>query len=312
MKSRVAIVIVTYNSEQQIEACLASVIGQGRNVTQQIIVVDNKSSDSTVALIRYHFPEVELVLPGENLGFAKGVNLGVAHANAEYVLLLNPDTVILENAVEVLVEFADRHRGNGLYGGRTLKPDGSLEPSSCWGAPTLWSMALFAFGITTLVPKNRWFDPESLGGWQRDSVREVGVVTGCFLLAPSTVWEELGGFDECYFMYGEDVDLALRARALGYRPVICPDAKLIHEVGRSSESPIHKTMLLYRGKASLLRHHWKGCSQALGLFFLLAGTGLRASLSTLFSLGRPPVAAGRWQTLWSRRDEWIKGYSGCV
>jgi len=310
MKSKVAIVIVTYNSEEQIEACLTSVFAQRRSVTQQVIVVDNKSRDGTVALVRNRFPEVELVLPGENLGFAKGVNLGVNHSNAEYVLLLNPDTVILENAVDVLVEFAGKQPCHGLYGGRTLKPDGSLEPSSCWGAPTLWSMALFAFGITTLAPRNRWLVPESLGGWQRDSVREVGVVTGCFLLASSAVWRELGGLDECYFMYGEDVDLALRARALGYRPVICPDAKLIHEVGRSSESPVHKTMLLYRGKASLVRRHWKGGPRALGLFLLMAGTGLRATVSSLASLSRPPEAAGRWQTLWSRRDEWLKGYPG--
>jgi GT2 family glycosyltransferase len=169
-------------------------------------------------------------------------------------------------------------------------------------------MALFAFGLTTLFPKNRWLDPESLGDWQRDSVREVGVVTGCFLLSPKAVWEELGGLDESYFMYGEDVDLAMRARKAGYRPVICPTAELVHEGGKSSETPVHKTLLLYRGKASLVRSHWKGFAQTLGLFLLLAGTGLRALLSSIISVARKPEAAGRWQTLWSRRDEWLQGY----
>lgn len=310
MKADVAIVIVTYNSEGQIRTCLESVLAQREQITQQVIVVDNHSRDGTVALVREHFPEVELILPGENLGFAKGVNLGVRHADAEFVLLLNPDTEILDHAVDVIVTFARKNPGHGLYGGRTFQPDGKLEPSSCWGAPTLWSLALFAFGITTLAPRNRWLDPESLGSWQRDSVREVGVVTGCFLLAPTATWLELGGLDECYFMYGEDADLALRARVLGYRPVICPDARLVHEVGQSSESPVHKTLLLYRGKASLVRRHWKGFPRVLGLFLLMAGTGLRATVSSLVSLVRRPEAAGRWQTLWSRRDEWLKGYSG--
>jgi N-acetylglucosaminyl-diphospho-decaprenol L-rhamnosyltransferase len=309
MKADVAIVIVTYNSEGQIAECLESVIAQRRNVTQQIIVVDNHSKDGTVDVVRNGFPEVELLLPGENLGFAKGVNHGARHSDAEFVLLLNPDTVILDHAIDVIVEFAKSNSGHGLYGGRTLRPDGDLEPSSCWGMPTLWSMGLFALGITTLAPRNRWLDPESLGDWQRDSVREVGVITGCFLLAPSAVWKELGGLDERYFMYGEDVDLALRARAAGYRPVICPAAKLIHEVGQSSETPVHKTLLLYRGKASLVRTHWRGPAKMLGLFLLTAGTGLRALASSVASSSKSAEAASRWQTLWARRDEWIRGYT---
>ncbi|MCW1922894.1 glycosyltransferase family 2 protein [Luteolibacter arcticus] len=309
MKADVAIVIVSYNSQDHIGACLESVFAQRKSVTQQVIVVDNDSRDDTVNFIRTNFPEVELVLPGTNLGFAKGVNLGVKHSNAEYVLLLNPDTVILDNAVDVIVDFARKNPNHGLYGGRTLRPDGSLEPSSCWGRPTLWSMTLFAFGLTTIAPKNRFLDPESLGSWQRDTVREVGVITGCFLLSPTEVWNKLGGLDERYFMYGEDADLAMRAHAAGYRPVICPDATLIHEVGACSDTPVHKTMLLYRGKASLVRTHWTGLAQWLGLFFLATGTGLRAALSKVKA--KPDSAnsaAARWQTLWAERNKWICGY----
>lgn len=308
MKADVAIVIVSYNSEDHIGACLQSVFAQRKSVNQQVIVVDNDSRDGTVAFIRENFPEVQLVLPGANLGFAAGVNLGVKHSSAEFVLLLNPDTVILENAVDVIVDFARKNPGHGLYGGRTLRPDGSLEPSSCWGRPTLWSMTLFAFGLTTLAPRNRWLDPESLGNWQRDTVREVGVITGCFLLAPTDVWNQLGGLDERYFMYGEDADLAMRAWSAGYRPVICPDAKLVHEVGGCSDTPVHKTLLLYRGKASLVRTHWTGLAQWFGLFFLATGTGLRAAISKVHSSPGRNDSAGRWQTLWRDRSKWIGGY----
>ncbi|MCU0748813.1 MAG: glycosyltransferase family 2 protein [Akkermansiaceae bacterium] len=307
MKADVAIVIVSYNSAEFIGDCLESVFAQRDHVNQQVIVVDNASKDNTVEFIRENFPEVELLVPGKNLGFAKGVNYGAAHADAEFVLLLNPDTVILNHAVDVIVDFARKHPGHGLYGGRTLKPDGSLEPSSCWGEPTLWSMAMFGLGLTTLAPKNPLLDPESLGSWKRDSVREVGVITGCFLLSPKTVWDELGGMDERYFMYGEDADFAMRARAAGYRPLLCPDAELVHEVGLCSETPVHKTLLLYRGKASLVRTHWAGPARWLGLFFLAAGTGLRAALSGL-GAGAGRDGGGRWQTLWRERGTWLRGY----
>ncbi|MEX1048427.1 MAG: glycosyltransferase family 2 protein [Akkermansiaceae bacterium] len=309
MKTDITIVIVTYHSAGQIEACLESVFSQRKRISQQVIVVDNDSRDETVEIVREKFPEVELVLPSANLGFAAGVNLGASLADSEFVLLLNPDTVILNHAVDVIVDFARKHPAHGLYGGRTLRPDGQLEPSSCWGLPTLWSMAMFAFGLTTLAPRNRWLDPESLGKWRRDSVREVGVVTGCFLLAPTAVWRELGGLDERYFMYGEDVDLALRARRAGYRPLICPDAELIHEVGQSSETAIDKTLLLYRGKASLVRSHWSGTAKFLGLGFLAVGTGLRAGLSGAGAWLSRSEGAGRWQTLWRKRHIWLRGYA---
>jgi GT2 family glycosyltransferase len=300
----VAIVIVSYNSGAFICDCLESVYANGRDVTQQVIVVDNASKDDAVTRIRAHFPDVLLLEPGRNLGFAAGVNYGVRHADAEFILLLNPDTELGRAAVDEIVDFARRHPGHGLYGGRTLRRDGSLEPSSCWGEPTLWSMAMFAFGMTTMFPRNRWLDPESLGDWQRDSVREVGAISGCFLLVPKPVWDELGGFDERYFMYGEDIDLAMRAKARGYRPIVCPTAELTHEVGQSSETPVHKSLLLYRGKASLVRAHWKGPAMWLGLFFLSAGTGLRAALARVSSR----AGANRWQTLWRERATWLKGY----
>jgi GT2 family glycosyltransferase len=304
MTFEVAIVIVSYNSSAFICNCLESVCSNGWDMRQQVIVVENASKDDAVAWIRARFPDVLLLEPGRNLGFAAGVNYGVRHADAEFVLLLNPDTEIRSAAVHEIVDFARRHPGNGLYGGRTLRRDGSLEPSSCWGEPTLWSMAMFALGITTMFPKNRWLDPESLGDWQRDSVREVGAISGCFLLVPKPVWDELGGFDERYFMYGEDMDLAMRAKARGYRPIVCPTAELVHEVGQSSETPVHKSLLLYRGKASLVRTHWKGPAKWLGLFFLAAGTGLRAALARVSSR----AGTNRWQTLWRERTTWLKGY----
>lgn len=304
----VTVIIVSYNSERDIRDCLRSVLTERDHVAQEVIVLDNLSKDATVEIVRTEFPEVKLITPDANLGFAAGNNEGVRHATGEYILLLNPDTVILRHAVDRIVDFARANPGHGLYGGRTYQTDGSLEPSSCWGRPTLWSMAMFASGMSTIFKKHPLFDPESLGPWKRDTVREVGVITGCFLLAKKDFWEQLGGFDESYFMYGEDTDLSMRSEELtGRSPVICPDAELIHKVGQSSAQPLHKALLLYQGKASLVRGHWHGPAQALGLFLLAAGVGIRALGVTLKSLlGRSSSAP--WVGVWKDRRRWLKGY----
>jgi N-acetylglucosaminyl-diphospho-decaprenol L-rhamnosyltransferase len=306
----VAVIIVTYNSEDEIAACLDAVYSERRDVSMQVIVVDNASSDATVEIVSERYPGVKLLLPGGNLGFSKGVNYGARHSDADFVLLLNPDTVVRRHAIDVIVGFARANPRYGLYGGRTLKTDGSLEPLSCLGLPTLCSMLMFATGLSSLAPGSPLLNPESLGGWKRDTVREVGVITGCFLLVRTAIWQKLGGLDESYFMYGEDVDFAIRARALGYRPVICPDAELVHKLGTSSESPAHKMLLLYRGKASLMRKHWRGWRLKAGLFLLAAGTGLRALPSIL---SRPLHPDGnRWRTVWRHRREWLCGYGRTI
>lgn len=306
----VAVIIVTYNSEDEIAGCLRAVYSEWRHVSMQVIVVDNASSDSTVEIIQIRFPRVQLLRPGGNLGFSKGVNYGARAADADFVLLLNPDTVVRRHAIEVIVGFARANPRYGLYGGRTLKTDGSLEPLSCLGLPTLYSTLMFATGLSSLAPGSSLLNPESLGGWKRDSVREVGVITGCFLLVPTAIWQTLGGLDESYFMYGEDVDFAIRARALGYRPVICPGAELVHKLGTSSKSPAHKMLLLYRGKASLMRKHWRGWRLKTGLFLLAAGTGLRALPSILFRPSHPD--GNRWRTLWRHRRAWLCGYARTI
>ena len=307
MKPEVSVIIVTYNSGKDIRSCLESVFKERDHVSQQVIVLDNNSSDQTTSIVRREFPEVKLIIPNTNLGFAGGNNEAARHADGEFLLLLNPDTIILRNAIDRVVDFARAHPGHGLYGGRTLKVDGSLEPSSCWGLPGVWSLAMFATGLSTLFRRHSVFDPDSLGHWDRDSVREVGVITGCFLLTKNEFWKKLGGFDERFFMYGEDTDLSLRCRRAGCRPIICPDAELIHAIGRSSSQPIHKAVLLYTGKAEYIRRRWSGPLQALALALLAAGVRLRAFVAQATrALGRSP--ASPWADLWLRRDEWLGGY----
>lgn len=299
----VSVLIVTYNSEGQVASCLRSLIEQCESIHQEIIVVDNDSQDRTVEIIRGRFPSVRLFTTGENLGFAKAVNFAAQQTNAAYVLLLNPDTQVLDHAVDRVHEFAEKNPQYGFYGGKTLKEDGkTLEPSSCWGQPTVWSLFLFATGLSTLFKRNVFFDPESLGGWDRDSVREVGVITGCFMLAQKEAWEQISGFDEHFWLYGEDADLAMRARKAGYRPVITPDAVTIHEVGQSSTG-YQKMIWLYRGKVSLIKRHWSGLSRLLALSLLKTGVAIRA-----FLLQLKGTTEHHWVQGWKRRAEWQDGH----
>ena len=291
-----SVLIVSYRNPDLTRACLASVFEQTSATPFEVIVVDNASGDGTPEMIEREFPQVRLIRSEHNLGFARANNLAAREARGEFLLLLNPDTVVLDHALERLLAFA-RTQGPGVYGGRTLRPEGGLDPRSCWGSQTLWSAFCFATGLSTAFRGNRFLDPESLGGWQRDSVRDVGVVTGCLLIAPRSLWERLGGFDERFFMYGEDTDLSLRARALGCHVRVTPDATIIHVVGASSDSG-PKMALVMKGRATIIRRHWPGWLQPAGLGLLLLGVLVRA-------VGRPH---GMWRVVWRARRDWIRGY----
>jgi len=299
---QLSILIVAYNACEHTRRCLESVFAETRNVPFEVIVVDNASTEPTVPMIRESFPQVRLIEQSENLGFGRAVNLAAEHARGEYLLLLNPDTVVHDAALERLLAFARAHPRYGVYGGRTLDGDGNVDPSSCWGKPTLWSYFCFATGLSTLFRHSRWLDPESLGRWPRDSVRSVGVVTGCLCLIPRERWRALGGFEPRFFMYGEDADLCMRAAESGLEPVITPEATVTHFVGKSSAVHAHKRILLLKGKATLVRLRWKGLRGRLGLFLLAAGVGLRARLRFLGG------QQGAWVDAWEARREWLPGY----
>lgn len=302
-----SVLIVSYNTADLTSACLRSLAASTHDTAYEVVVVDNASSDGSPDAIRRSCPDVVLLEPGTNLGFAGGMNLAARQARGRYLLLLNPDTVVLDGAVDRLVAFARAHPAHGMYGGRTLRPDGSLEPGSCWGAFTPWSATCFGLGLSALFRGSAWADPESLGRWRRDSVRDVGFISGCLLLVGADIFASLGGFDPRYFMYGEDADLGLRARAAGWRPVVTPDASVVHHVGASTHRRSDKVVMVCRAKATLVRTHWNPWLRPYGLAMLLLGVGLRAGLAdTAGRFGRAGAAA--WPRVWRARRDWIAGY----
>ena len=298
----VSVVVVGYGAPRWLDRCLVSLAGEGRPALgHEVVVVDNASTPPLRSTLTAPLEGVRLVTLEENVGFGRACNLGASLAVGERVLFLNPDTEVLPGAVDALAAFLDADPGRGLVGGRTLTPDGAPDPASVWGAPSLWSQACFATGLSTLFAGSRAFDPESLGWWGYDTEREVGVVTGCLLMARREVFLGLGGFDERYFMYGEDVDLSVRARRAGYHPSFTPDAAVVHGKGVTSTSAA-KILMVMRGKATLYRRGASRPVWALSRAMLAAGVGLRALRERLAH------GDGRWWAAWDQRSSWLQGW----
>jgi N-acetylglucosaminyl-diphospho-decaprenol L-rhamnosyltransferase len=307
-----SIVVVSYNTREMTLACIASVIAETHEVDYEIVVVDNASSDGSAEAVRLHAPTVRLIEPGRNLGFALANNLAVEQARGRHVLLLNPDTIVLDRAVDRLMAFAYQRPQAGIWGGRTLFADGRLNPSSCWAAMTPWGLFCRASGLAALLPERALANPEAYGGWDRRGVREVDIVSGCFLLIERETWQALGGFDERYFMYGEDADLCLRARHLGARPAVTSAATIVHYGGALEPARASKLVKLLTAKATLLRLHWQPALIGAGLALLAAWPASRLAASHLLALAtreaRWRTAAAQWGEVWQARQAWLAGY----
>jgi GT2 family glycosyltransferase len=296
----VSVLIVSFNTREMTRACLESVYRETRRVSSEVIVVDNASADGSAAMIAACFPDVRLITPDENLGFGRATNRAAAEAVGSYLLLLNPDTVVLDGAIDTLVTYAKAHPEGGIYGGRSVFADGTVNPQCCWGRPTLWSEVTAAVGLSTLFPHSRLFNPRYLGSWQRDSERQVDVVSGSFLLVSAVLWRRLGGFDTRFFMYGEDIDLCLRARALGHPCWFTPDAEIIHHGAASEPVAVDKMVRLLRAKAQFYDKHWSSRRRWLGIRLLDLRVITR--FATLWLLRGADRAD--WRAIWHRRSAW--------
>ncbi|KAA5604674.1 glycosyltransferase [Roseospira marina] len=307
-----SILVVSYNTRALLLDALAAVRDVGCSRPYEVIVLDNASSDGSADAVAEHFPEVRLIRSEDNHGFAKGNNIAAQEARGAWLLLLNPDTALYPGALDTILAFGEAHPKGGIYGGRTYFPDGSLNIASCWGRSTPWSLFCSAFGLTALFPRSALFHPERMGDWARDTEREVDIVVGCFLLIRKSLWDELGGFDTRFWMYGEDADLCLRARALGYRPRITPDAGLMHIIGASSSTSGAKLALLAKGRATLIRRHWSAVWRPWGRAMQWAWVANRYAASAVLSTVLPRrfgPARDKWAAVWRSRADWRNGYS---
>lgn len=313
----VTAVVVSYGTREETCAALASFAEELGDLRAELVVVDNDSPDGSAEAIaalldemRTPALETRLHALDENIGFGAACNLGAKGARGRYVLMLNPDTVVLDRGVERLVAFADAHPGARMWGGRTLHPDRTLNPASAWARPSPWSSLACALGLAARFPGSALFNPEGYGGWGRDTVREVDIVSGCFMLVERTLWEELGGFHPDFWMYGEDADLSLRARAAGARPLIDPRSVIVHIGGASERVREDQMVRLFKGKAQL---YGKFAGPLAGWFqvrCLDLWALIRAAALTPLAVLSPPKkeVARSWRGILRRRGEWRRAY----
>lgn len=311
-RPEVSVIIVSYNTREMTLACLSSVFEQSASTNIEVIVVDNASSDGSAEAIEKSFDEVSLTKSSENLGFAKANNLAARRANGKYILLLNPDTVVLDNAIGRLLKFAKDNPNAGIWGGKTVFADGRLNPASSWGFMSLSSLFFQAVGLSAMFRSTTFFNPEAYGGWKRDSVRRVDIITGCFLLITRNLWEQLNGLDERFFMYAEEADLCYRAKALGAQALATPNATIIHYGGASETARSGKIIKLLTGKATFIRKHWNVIFSKFGILLLKSATLVRLlgfSLVGFFTRDiKYTSVADEWWVIWNARKTWSSGY----
>ncbi len=259
MKKDLSVVIVNYNVKAFLEQCLIAIERARGDLNIEVFVVDNASVDGSQAMVRKRFPNVELIENSRNVGFATANNQALKRAQGEYVLIINPDTLIQEDTLVVLKQYLDQDPSVGAVGCKLLNPDGSFQIASRRSFPTPWVAFSRIVGLSLLFPKSRLFGKYNLTYLDPDIETEVDVLAGSLMMMRRSVLGQVGFFDEEYFMYGEDIDLSYRIKKAGWRIVYTPKTKVIHYKGESTKKSdfsvitnFYSTMLVF------VRKHFSG------------------------------------------------------
>ena len=264
-----SVVIVSYNVRDLLAACLDSIKDSQPAVSYEIWVVENNSQDGSLEMLTGHYPQVKLMINRDNLGFASANNMAIPHCRGRYFLFLNPDTLVLEGAFDRLVDFLDDRTEAGAAGSLLYNPDRTLQPS-CFPFPTLgrefWRLLhLDRLWPRALYPMDRWDVHQS---------RQVDVLQGTSLAVRREAIDQVGPFDDAFFMYSEEVDLCYRLNQAGWQLFWVPASKIVHYGGQSTRQTAASMFLqLYRGKTQYFRKH-HGSFTAFGYKVILTLAGI--------------------------------------
>lgn len=248
MNPAVSISIVAYQSRELLRECLHSIQSNVRDLRLEIIVVDNGSDDGTVEMVSRHYPQVQLVRNDRNLGFARPNNQAIKASRGKYILLLNPDTIVLPNALEQLVEFAEAHPRVGIVGPKVLNRDGTMQLQCRRSFATPWDLFCYFSRLSQLFPRSRLFARYLVTYRDENEIHPVDAISGSCMLIRRTMMEEIGLLDEQFFAYQEDTDYSFRAHQAGWEVYYCPRAQIIHFAGRggSRVDPFHSIVEWHR------------------------------------------------------------------
>ena len=284
-----SIIIVNYNVKLLLKDCLDSVARASENIEAEVIVADNASSDGSIGYVQPIFTNVKFICNTVNEGFAKANNKALTFASGQFILFLNPDTVVPGDCFEKCLRFFSSHPDAGALGVRMINGDGHFLKESKRGFPTplvsLWKMT----GITGLFPRSPLFARYYLGHLDENSDHEADVLSGAFMMVKKEVLQKTGGFDERFFMYAEDIDLSFRIKKAGYKNYYFAGTTIIHYKGSSTKKDIRYVRQFYKAMSQFVKKHY-----GLGPYSFFLDAGI--SFFTLFSSLR---AFFSWKT--SRR-----------
>lgn len=282
MTIKLSIVIVNYNVEYFLEQCLNSCVRAMNNVPCELFVVDNNSIDGSLDMVRKKFPHVQLIANKDNVGFSKANNQAMRIAKGEYILLLNPDTVVEEDTFEKVVNFMDSHTDAGGLGVRMLDGKGTFLPESKRGLPTPAVAFYKIFGISKLFPKSKRFGRYHLGYLSEFETNEIEILSGAFMLMRKEALDKVGLLDEAFFMYGEDIDLSYRIIQGGYKNYYFPETRIIHYKGESTKkSSVNYVFVFYRAMIIFARKHFSQKNAKLFSFLINLAIYFRAGVAIL-------------------------------
>ncbi len=311
---KISVIIVNYNVRHFLEQALLSVRKALQGISGDVWVVDNNSVDDSVAMVREKFPEVRLIANRNNPGFAIANNQAIRESTGEYVLLLNPDTLVEEDTFSKCIHFMDTHPDAGALGVKLIDGSGKYLPESKRGFPSPWVAFCKTVGLSAIFPKSRLFNGYYLGYLDPEKTHPVDVLVGAFMFIRRAALDKAGLLDEAFFMYGEDIDLSYRIVQAGYRNYYFPDTKIIHYKGESTKKgSLNYVRTFYQAMIIFTRKHFTGSSAGLFIAMLQAAIWLRAGLTLLKNFARkiwlPALDAGLiFAGLVFLRDFWENYY----
>jgi GT2 family glycosyltransferase len=278
---KLSVVIINYNVKYLLEQCLLSVRTAVAGIETEVLVVDNHSTDGSVAYLRPKFSEVIFIENNDNQGFAVANNQAIRRSSGEYVLLLNPDTLLGEGVIRTLCFFLDEHPDAGGAGVKMLNGHGMFLPESKRSFPSPWVSFCKLFGLSKLFPASRWFGRYNLLYLSPDKQHKVEVLSGAFMMLRRKALDKSGLFDEAFFMYGEDVDLSYRLIQNGYSNYYIPE-RILHYKGESTKrNDVHYVKNFYGAMLIFYKKHYPRSSR-LTSFLIRIAVGLSAFAAKLF------------------------------
>ena len=277
---KLSVVIVNYNVKHFLEQCLNSVFQALNDIEAEVFVVDNNSVDGSMQMVAEKFPQVISICNKDNVGFSTANNQAIRQSKGEYVLLLNPDTVVEEETFKKCLSFMDNHEDAGALGIKMVDGKGNYLPESKRGLPTPWVAFYKIFGFTSFFPKSEKFARYYMGHLDKDENHEVEVLAGAFMLMRKTALDKSGLLDETFFMYGEDIDLSYRISLSGYKNYYFADSSIIHYKGESTKKgSLNYVYVFYKAMIIFAEKHFSSSYASFFRFFILTAIYLRAGIS---------------------------------